>query len=353
MRSDASATPLVAIPVLRASSPPWSSNAAFFVLKLALAFIAIATIYFSGKFTAGWRQIGHLDPWFALAAAVAGMAQIGLGGLRWRYILIRLGAPLKALEALQLFYISTFFNTYVWGAVGGDVLRAWLTYRVNVSPANSAFSVILDRVAAIAGVALLMLVTMPWLAVQAGYNLQPFVLAATGGAILIGIVLVSKLEHLPANWRSSRIARLVHEMGSATRQALLKPAAVPVVIMAILAQLALGVMTYLLAKALAIEVSLLACVALMQPVALMVALPISIGGWGLREAGIIGLFALVNVSVPNALLLSVSLGVLVSLISLPGGLVWLLWRSCNAEERSSPLKKRQTRGGSAMSGCSR
>lgn len=336
MPSDASAPPPVAIPVQRAFSPRWSSNTAFSVLKLVLTLIAIATIYFTGKFTAAWRQIGQFDPWFTLAAGVAGMAQIGLGGLRWRYILIRLGARLKTLDTLKLFYISMFFNTYVWGAVGGDVLRAWLTYRVNVSPASSAFSVILDRIAAIAGVALLMLVTTPWLAARAGYNFQLCALAAIGGAILIGIVLVSKLEHLPATWRSSRIARLLQEMGAATREALLRPAAVPVVLMAILAQIALGVMTYLLAKALAIEVSLLACVALMQPVALMVALPISIGGWGLREAGIVGLFALVNVSVPNALLLSVSLGVLVSLISLPGGLVWLLWRSGTAEERSSP-----------------
>jgi hypothetical protein len=50
---------------------------------------------------------------------------------------------------------------------------------------------------------------------------------------------------------------------------------------------------------------------------------LSIGGWGLREASMVGLFALVGV--PTAVSLSVSIlsGLLATLVTLPGALVRL------------------------------
>jgi hypothetical protein len=79
------------------------------------------------------------------------------------------------------------------------------------------------------------------------------------------------------------------------------------------------------------QITLLDCVVLMQPVALITALPISIGGWGVRETAIIAMLGLVGVPTSAALLLSIQLGLLSIAISLPGGILWLLVRRQGAQ----------------------
>jgi glycosyltransferase 2 family protein len=141
---------------------------------------------------------------------------------------------------------------------------------------------------------------------------------------LMGIAVVAQLERLPQNWRRLPLVRLVQDLGGATRRVLLKPGAISVFAMATMAQVAMALAAYILALGLRVEVGLIGCLALMQPVALLTALPISIGGWGVREAAMIGLFALVGVPAHAALLLSVSLGLLAIVVSLPGAVIWVL-----------------------------
>jgi hypothetical protein len=82
-----------------------------------------------------------------------------------------------------------------------------------------------------------------------------------------------------------------------------------------------------MARGLDMSASLLDCLVLMQLVALVTALPISIGGWGVREVAMVGLFGLIGLPASAALALSVQLGVLSLLAALPGGLVLLLLRA--------------------------
>ena len=57
--------------------------------------------------------------------------------------------------------------------------------------------------------------------------------------------------------------------------------------------------------------------------ALVLTVPLSIGGWGLREASMVGLFALVGVPPAVSLSLSILSGLLATLVTLPGALVRL------------------------------
>jgi hypothetical protein len=57
----------------------------------------------------------------------------------------------------------------------------------------------------------------------------------------------------------------------------------------------------------------------------VVIVPISIGGWGLRELAVISLLAGYGVAPERALLFSVCFGLALAIGSLPGALVWLLY----------------------------
>ena len=57
----------------------------------------------------------------------------------------------------------------------------------------------------------------------------------------------------------------------------------------------------------------------------VVAVPISIGGWGLRELAVVSLLATHGVAPERALLFSVCFGLALAIGSLPGALAWILF----------------------------
>lgn len=300
----------------------------FTALKLGLSALAIGIVFYTVDLSAAWQRVTRQDPWLLALAALVMMVQIGIGGLRWHVILVRLGATPPITESLRLYYISVFFNTYLWGAVGGDVVRAWLSYRARLSATMAVNSVVLDRVALLAGVGVLVLVTLPLFVSRAGFSLVSFVPAGIAFSGLCAILAAAQLDRLPKAWQNSRPLRLLQALGSATRSIFLRPSsALPAVGLGVAAQIALALSTYATSQSLGLHITLLDLLVLMPPVALITALPISIGGWGVRETAMIGLLGIVGVAPADALLLSVQIGLISILVSLPGGLLWLTLRS--------------------------
>jgi len=73
----------------------------------------------------------------------------------------------------------------------------------------------------------------------------------------------------------------------------------------------------------------------MPPVILATVLPISIGGWGMRETAMVFMLSLVGVAPERAFLLSVLMGVVTVVMSLPGGVLWLLFPQAGPQ-RNAP-----------------
>lgn len=64
--------------------------------------------------------------------------------------------------------------------------------------------------------------------------------------------------------------------------------------------------------------------ALVPPVLLVTVVPISMAGWGVRESAMIFILGIVGIPAADALATSLSFGIAVFLIGLPGGLLWSL-----------------------------
>jgi hypothetical protein len=54
--------------------------------------------------------------------------------------------------------------------------------------------------------------------------------------------------------------------------------------------------------------------------------PISIAGWGVREGAMVSAFGLVGLRAADALAMSIVFGLIVSLVGVPGGVIWALTR---------------------------
>jgi uncharacterized membrane protein YbhN (UPF0104 family) len=297
------------------------------ILKIAVSALAVGIVVSTVDLSSAWRRAATQNLWLVPVAGGITVLQIAIGSLRWHLVLRRLGVQVELQESLRLFYIAAFFNACLWGALSGDVMRAWLSSRDRGHTAAIILSVVLDRVAALAGVAILVLATAPWFIARAGFGTIAWLSLGVAALGLAGIGLLAQLGRLPATWQQLRVARLLRALGSATGAVFVNAAAVPVLSLAVLAQVATAIAAYAVSASLEINLTVLDCLVLMQPVALITALPISVGGWGAREAVIIGVFSLVGVPASAALVLSVQIGVLTILASLPGGVLWLLLRS--------------------------
>lgn len=204
------------------------------------------------------------------------------------------------------------------------MVRVWATYRAGIPVGVATSSVLLDRLTALAGTIVLITLSLPLLfSLTEDYTMR-FGLAVVIVAVLLGFLLLMTLDAIPgisAKWRLTRFAcALAHD---ARRVFLDWPVALITITLSIVGLILIGTAVATLGRALGIEVSLLACCILMPPVMLMMMVPISIAGWGVRELAMVTAFGYAQVDPTDALTLSLAFGVAALVTGLPGGLLWL------------------------------
>ncbi|NQU09262.1 flippase-like domain-containing protein, partial [bacterium] len=84
--------------------------------------------------------------WFLLAVACMGVVVV-LGVVRWQSILRVQGLELPFRRVCSINFIGLFFNAFMLGATGGDVMKAWyVAHETHHKKAEAVATVIVDRV---------------------------------------------------------------------------------------------------------------------------------------------------------------------------------------------------------------
>lgn len=268
-----------------------------------------------------------------VAVAVIGL-QVLIGGLRWQSVLKGLDADVSLMMAARLFYVAVFFNQALPGGAGGDAVRMYMAYREGVTLRNAVNGVLVERVATVLALIALVDITQPlFLATleteAARVSVSGVVMVTL--ACLAGLAVVSQLDRLPERMRHWRVIRGLANLGVDTRRVLFSPRrAVLPLVWSLIGHLNISLAVFVLAQGLGLTVTLLDCIVLIPPVLLILTIPISIGGWGVREGAMVWAFALVGVPTEAALALSVLFGFTVLAAALPGGLIWLANRGRGA-----------------------
>lgn len=93
-----------------------------------------------------WRTARRLDPLNVLMAFLACGVPILLGGFRWRLALGVQGLTIPLREVVRVSFVAHFFNAFLLGSTGGDVVKAWCAARwTRERRAEAALSVLVDR----------------------------------------------------------------------------------------------------------------------------------------------------------------------------------------------------------------
>jgi glycosyltransferase 2 family protein len=302
-------------------------NLSLFALKVIISVALIWWMIDKIDFQSAKQQILGSDYWMLLLSAMAFMSQALVGGFRWCAVSKAIGERLSGFAAVRIFYVGTFFNQALPGGSGGDAVRMYMAYRQGMSARGCITSVIIDRIAIVLSLAILIALTCTYVidaTEPKNHNwIFGFVILLVAGTGT-GVAVIAMLDRLPIRfnrWRIIRgLARLACDIrcvfGSVSN-------AFPVLFWGLIGNANLSLCLYLLAVAIGLQVSLLEFLALMPVVLLIVNIPISIGGWGVREGVMVGVLGLVGVSDDGAFMLSVLFGVGTLILSIPGGLIWL------------------------------
>ncbi len=305
--------------------------------------MARAAFFLVAKFvvSAGllWLIAGRVDsraalaaaaglPAAALAAALLALAlQGGLLAWRWHRVTALIGARLPFPEALRLTFVGLFFNQALPSSIGGDGLRIWGACRAGVAPGLAAASVVIERASGLFALALLAALALPSVWDGLGGGPLGTVLLLVPPAAALGLALLATADRWAARRLPRALAAAAEATGAGLREIARSPrAAAEIMALGALASMA-GIMgAYALGRGLGIALGPEAYFALVGGAILASALPLSIAGWGLREAAAVTLFAAVGVPGDRALSLSVLFGVAMIAVALPGGALWLAGR---------------------------
>jgi glycosyltransferase 2 family protein len=268
------------------------------------------------------RFVGQAPEWL-IAAGLSTLVQLPLAALRWQRILRVLGIQIPGRTVLAVSFIGSFCNSWLLGTGSGDVARAMIAPPDARGRGAVIHSVLFDRLATFGGIAMTIL---PVIALNLGplaRGLPVLISLAIVLAPFVGLFWLEPITTLIVRWRLPLawvVAGLV-ESWQRLRRAW-RPVSLALVL-AVMSEIALTLTAYCLARAQHLDVSFADFLMLVPPVLLLGALPISIGGWGVRENVLVLGLAPIGVAPASALLIGLQIGLLASLVSLPGGPIWL------------------------------
>ncbi|HPP97701.1 MAG TPA: lysylphosphatidylglycerol synthase transmembrane domain-containing protein [Ottowia sp.] len=252
----------------------------------------------------------HADPAWLLAGLAAAIASNLVSALRWRALARWLGAELTAADAGRWYFQAIGLNTLLPGAVvGGDVYRALALRRTGQAPAAAGWSVVLDRVSGLwmlcaiggLGAAACAQVLAPWLRLPVAV-FAPLLLGGTALWLALPWALPALLGQRPRAGGWLAPLRLAAARPDFRRQLGWQAAASVAVQLLSATALAAG------ALALGVQQPLAVWAWAIAPVFLMAALPLSVGGWGTREAAAVAALAPFGVAAPAAVGVAVVYG---------------------------------------------
>lgn len=300
---------------------PWVATAA--LLAATAWFVDIGDVV---------SRIEALDLAWAAAALGISVPMYLLLGLRWRFTAERIGAPLGYGRAVGDYYLAVLLNQVLAVGIAGDAARI-LRHRRALSqdsetkgygPALRA--VILERISGQLALAVLMVVgATVWLSrgrtdvAPVGFGLAAVWLVAFAVAALLS--------------RKRLGGRIVAQLLADARRALLARGALGLQLGLSLCIAALQMAMYLAAgRAIGISLSMTTTLEVLPLVMGATILPAALGGWGLREASLGGLFGLIGLDPAAGVAMSVTYGLLSLAASSPGLISLVAFRDGQREK---------------------
>ena len=272
------------------------------------------------------------EPFWLSTNLLLVLACLLCGAGRWWVAMRGLGVTLSRRRAAALFLVGHFFSGFLPGSTGGDVARAFYVAReTHGQRTHAVMSIVVER---LAGIAVLLILTLIGLLASAEYYQLPLVLALVGGLAAAILVILVGLPDLPrmAGWplvrhfvQHPRINPFAHKLYAALQLCHAQPLLILRLLGWSLLQHLFAIASWLtLAWGLGFDFRPGAFILLVPAVLTAQMIPITPGGLGVREGAAVALLPAAGLATHEAMLLSLASFATSLIWSAAGGLVFVL-----------------------------
>lgn len=258
---------------------------------------------------------------FAVAVALVLLA-LGIGAYRWHALLDAAEVQLSPSRLARIYAVSTFSGAFLPTTAGGDITRALLVARRGPVLTRTIVSVLVDRLGGLIG-----MIGLAWVALALQPEAVPVsvqgilawttvIFAAVGGLVAAAAFRGSSLAAriVPARLIGlARDSRLVLWTYARDPRLLLKW-----ILSSLAYQLLIAAQLIALAHAINLDLSFATAAVALAIVTVVTLVPISIGGFGVREASYVILLGSASIGASDAALISVLSVAALLVASLPG-----------------------------------
>ena len=270
------------------------------------------------------RLLIDAEPLLLLAGFIALTLQTVFAAFRWRVVASQLGIVIDPRSAVGEYYLSQIANQSLPGGFIGDAGRI-IRSRSQAGWVRSAQAVIIERMAGQASLFVLFFVSLGLsLAFPVDLNLPTWILIAAGSVFIGSIVLVFTLIGV-IRFNNSALAQSLANLWAATYKTLFAKNIRWTQLGLSFGAVTMNILGFVFASwAVGSQISLTTAFVLVPLILLAMLVPLTVGGWGIREAAAAALFPIAGLASSEGLAASIAFGLIFLAASLPGALVVFL-----------------------------
>jgi uncharacterized protein (TIRG00374 family) len=297
-------------------------------------------------------QLASANPWLFLAAVALCFLAIVVNGVKWQILLRAQDMRVPFHAVLEFLFIGFFFNNFLPANVGGDVARGYSLARYTDRTADAAVSVIVDRFiglmaymssAVVAALVVSRLTDRPELQLLEWVALVALLALAAAFAIMMSRRLRARVAALFALRWLAPLAPIYGRLSDAFNAYRFRYRSLAAAFGVALVGIAC---TALVNWCLSLSMGglmPLSIIFLLNPlIALVLMLPISIGGLGVTQTVYPFFFSLAGVPAFHALAVSVLMQLVVFIGGLPGAVLWVRWETRRRAAGGAPITESQS-----------
>jgi uncharacterized membrane protein YbhN (UPF0104 family) len=265
--------------------------------------------------------LGGIDPWAFSGAVIIFLFTVFACSIRWRLLLPdRFGIG----KVFSLFYMGSFFNTFLPGMVGGDVMKIYYLYRETGRGSQALASVFMDRYMGYFAMMTLGLMAFPFgfRSIQGTWMIW----------VLPAIVVVFYVVSLVLFWmKLGGGIRILGEIyGYFDSYRARKKVLVRAFFISLGIHISVSVLVYFLNEGLGVHIPFTMLLVFVPIINTLSALPLSVSGIGIREAAIVLLFGTMGVSPERATAVSFAWFLTIAISGLGGVVPYLKIKGAKA-----------------------
>jgi len=193
---------------------------------------------------------------------------------------------------------------------------------------RATLGVLMDRLFGMVGLVLLVLASLPLLFELVNNSIARTGVLLIASSISLALLLVFFTDKLPGNFSHFKIIKGLYSLSREGRCCISdRYNGVIILLISVLIHLISVFSVMIMSIGLGLDIEWGGFLLMVPLVGLMMVVPISIAGWGVREGIMVVGFGYLGVASEASLALSILYGLSILVVALPGGIIWMFKRS--------------------------